>query len=143
MTEKRIIPNDILLGEVTRLLNGGQEVVILAKGYSMTPFIRNGKDSVVLKKMEDVNVGDIVLAQISDGKYVLHRIIEIKGNDITLMGDGNIKGTEKCRKEDISGTVCRIIKENGREVVPGKGVLWRRLKPIRRYILAIYRRIVK
>ncbi len=139
--EKKIIPNDILLGEVTKILAAGQEVILLAKGNSMLPFLHSEKDSVALQKKEDVSIGDIVLAQISEGHYVLHRIIAIDGEKLTLMGDGNIRGTEKCTKKDISGTVVRIIKASGKEFVPGKGRFWKMLKPVRRYILAIYRRI--
>ena len=143
MSEKRTIPNDILLGEVTSLLAGGQEVVIMTKGNSMLPLLRSEKDSVALRKKDDVEVGDIVLAYLGGGRYVLHRIIAIEGENITLMGDGNVQGTEKCHKTDISGTVVRILRPSGKEAVPGKGRFWRAIKPLRRYILGIYRRVIK
>lgn len=143
MNEKRVIPNEILLGEVTSLLAEGQEVVLLTKGGSMMPFLRSERDSVALRKLEKVEVGDIVLAHLGGGRYVLHRIIAIDGDNVTLMGDGNIKGTESCLKSDISGTVVRILKASGKEYVPGKGRWWRALKPFRRYILGVYRRIIR
>lgn len=143
MTEKRVIPNEILLGEVTSLLAEGQEVVLLTKGGSMMPFLRSERDSVALRKLEKVEVGDIVLAHLGGGRYVLHRIIAIDGENVTLMGDGNLKGTESCLKSDISGTVVRILKASGKEYVPGKGRWWRALKPFRRYILGVYRRIIR
>lgn len=143
MTEKRVIPNEILLGEVTSLLAEGQEVVLLTKGGSMMPFLRSERDSVALRKLETVEVGDIVLAHLGGGRYVLHRIIAIDGDNVTLMGDANLKGTESCLKSDISGTVVRILKASGKEYVPGKGRWWRALKPFRRYILGVYRRIIR
>ena len=143
MTEKRVIPNEILLGEVTSLLAEGQEVVLLTKGGSMMPFLRSERDSVALRKLEKAEVGDIVLAHLGGGRYVLHRIIAIDGDNVTLMGDGNLKGTESCLKSDISGTVMRILKASGKEYVPGKGRWWRALKPFRRYILGVYRRIIR
>ena len=143
MTEKRVIPNEILLGEVTSLLAEGQEVVLLTKGGSMMPFLRSERDSVALRKLDKVEVGDIVLAHLGGGRYVLHRIIALDGDNVTLMGDGNIKGTESCLKSDISGTVVRILKASGKEYVPGKGRWWRALKPFRRYILGVYRRIIR
>ena len=142
MTEKKVIPNDILLGEVTRILANGQEVILLAKGNSMLPFLRSEKDSVALRKKDDVEVGDIVLAHTLDGRYVLHRVTAVDGENVTLMGDGNIRGTEQCTKSGISGTVVRIVKASGREYEPGRGKLWKALRPFRRYILAIYRRII-
>ena len=98
---------------------------------------------MALRKLEKVEVGDIVLAHLGGGRYVLHRIIAIDGDNVTLMGDGNLKGTESCLKSDISGTVVRILKASGKEYVPGKGRWWRALKPFRRYILGVYRRIIR
>ena len=125
--------NEVLLEDAALLMEEGREV-------SMHPFIRGGKDSVRLKKMPSVEVGDIILVRLPGPRYVLHRVIEIDGDNVTLMGDGNIAGTESCKKDDVLGTVTTIIKK-GKEIVPGKGRFWRFLKPIRRYILAIYRRL--
>lgn len=144
---KITIPNDILIEEVADRLNAGQEVILLTRGYSMTPFLRNDKDSVLLYRKEPA-VDDIALARIhySNGGnretiYVLHRIIAIDGDVVTLMGDGNIRGQERCRKGDVLGCVKEIIRPDGSHVVPGNGRLWRRLLPIRRYLLFIYRRL--
>lgn len=141
--EKRIIPNDILLKEVTNLLSEGQEVIILTKGNSMLPYLRSEKDSVALRKKEDVEVGNVVLAHLGEGRYVLHRIFSINGDNVTLMGDGNIRGKEYCKKSDISGTVVRFIKASGKEKVPGKGRIWRLFLPFRRILLAFHRRILR
>ena len=145
MSEKKIIPNDILLGEATDLLARGIEVVLMTKGNSMLPFIRGEKDSVRLKKLDSYGVGDIVLAHIRDARgarYVLHRIISMDGDKLTLMGDGNLIGTESCMISDISGTVMEIIRPGDRGKKVNKATIWRKLLPVRRYLLAIYRRIV-
>lgn len=149
-TNKLIIPNAILLGEVERLLEEGRKVTILVKGNSMLPFITGGKDSVELEKCQEYQSGDIVLAEVSKGHYVLHRIISIEGNEpgakVVLMGDGNICGTEHCCRKHITGRVNKIIKKN-KEIDPNtpeerkKARLWKRLFPVRRWILAIYKRI--
>ena len=138
--DKRVLPNAVLLEEVATLLREGREVVIKPKGNSMLPFIRGDRDSVILRKMPTVEVGDILLVRFQ-GRYVLHRLIRRQGERLVLMGDGNIRGTETCTVADVLGTVIVIEKENGVRRVPGKGRLWRALKPFRRIILAIYRRI--
>ncbi|MBR1569828.1 MAG: S24/S26 family peptidase [Bacteroidales bacterium] len=138
--DKRILPNEILLEEAGSLLNEGREVTFTPLGSSMLPFIRGGRDSVRLRKKPDVEVGDIILVRLP-GRYVLHRLVRVDGDRLTLMGDGNIAGTESCTKADVMGTVVAVIKGN-KEVVPGKGRLWHTLKPFRRYILAIYRRLI-
>ncbi len=135
--DKKTLPNDIVLEEARTLLDEGREVCITPKGNSMLPFIRGDRDTVTLKRQQEVNVGDIVLARLPSGQYVMHRVIRRDGLSLTLMGDGNIRGTESCTAGDIIGTVVLI---NNRK--PGDGALWRRLKPVRRIILAIYRRII-
>ena len=134
--DKKVIPNGILLAEVGTLLEEGRDVSLTPLGRSMLPFIVGGKDTVTLRKLATIQVGDIVLAHLADTRYVLHRVISTDGDIITLMGDGNIIGTERCHKSDILGTVIAI---NGKK--PTKGVIWAKLKPIRRYLLAFYRLI--
>ena len=142
-----IVPNAILLGEVTSLLGEGKDVILMTKGNSMLPFIRGERDSVNLRKLDVVDVGDIVLAQVREGVYVLHRVFAVDGDIVTLMGDGNLKGKERCRRSDISGTAIEILRDDGK-VVDCRGRkafvlarIWRMLRPFRRYILAIYRRL--
>ena len=139
--DKVKIPNGVLFEEVAAVLQEGREAVILPTGKSMLPFIREGVDRVVLRKKDSFEIGDIVLAHFG-GRYILHRIVALDGDAVTLMGDGNLKGQEKGRTDEIVGTVSAIVRPDGRRRVPGKGRLWRALKPVRRYLLAIYRRLI-
>lgn len=138
--DKRVIPNTIILEEAGQLLEEGRTVRFTPLGNSMLPFIRGGRDNVVLSKKGSIEVGDIVLARLAGPRYVLHRVIKRDGDALTLMGDGNVSGTESCTVADIMGTAVEIGRD-GKTVIPGKARLWRALKPIRRYILAIYRRL--
>ena len=130
--DKRTLPNDILLGEVAAVLREGREAIITPTGNSMLPFIRGGRDRVVLRKQDEVSAGDIVLIH-TGGRYILHRIIQI---------DGNCRGIEHGTRAEIVGTVTEILRPDGRSVKPGTGRFWRFLKPFRRYILFIYRRLI-
>lgn len=134
------LPNDVLLSGAEAFLNEGRDVVLKTKGNSMLPFIRGDKDSVRLRRPDRLEVGDIVLVRLP-GRYVMHRIISCEGDDFVMMGDGNLVGTERFRRDEVVGKVVAIIKENGKEVPPGKGRIWKMLRPVRRYMLAIYRRI--
>ena len=130
---KVVVPNAILLGEVKSMLAEGKDVVIPTKGNSMLPFIRGGRDNV--------------LAEIREGTYVLHRVFALDGDTVTLMGDGNLRGVERCRREDIAGTAMSVLRDGSKEVdCRGRKAMrraraWRRLMPFRRIILGIYRRI--
>lgn len=137
--DQRVIPNDILLEDVASLLDEGRDVTLAPKGSSMLPFIMEGRDSVVLRRMPDVEEGDIVLARLEDHRYVLHRIMTVNRNRLTLMGDGNLGQTEICGKADVIGTVVSIVRGE-KKLRPTKGTLWKHLLPFRRILLGIYRR---
>jgi hypothetical protein len=139
--DKRTVANEILLEDAARLMEEGREVTFRPLGSSMLPFIRGGKDSVRLRKQPSVEVGDILLVRLAGPRYVLHRLIRKDGDRLTLMGDGNLSGTESCTVADVMGTVT-AIERGKRTVKPGKGRFWRFLKPLRRYILGIYRRLI-
>ena len=144
---RRELPNDAWLGEVSQMLREGKPYAIYVKGYSMRPFIEHMRDRVFLEKRDTYNVGDAVLAQIVPGHYVLHRIIEKHCDHLTLQGDGNVRGTERCLEEDVSGVVTQYIRPH--RTIPADDPqlvrrirLWRRLRPIRRFLLFIYKAIV-
>lgn len=141
---KKKISNEELIPEVIKLLSEGNTVTIRAKGNSMLPFIIGGRDSVALQKKETFVIGDIVMAEISPKLFILHRILKIEGEKITLMGDGNLSGVEVCCKEKICGHAIRIIHNGKRIDCNSKGErfkarIWRKILPVRRYLLFIYR----
>ncbi len=139
---KKCVNNDILIPEMADLLREGKDVRFTPTGVSMRPFIEGGKDVVVLRKLPTVSVGDIALAALQN-TYVLHRVIAIQNNNITLMGDGNIGNTEHCTLADILGTVIRIENARGRRKPLTRGRLWYHIRPCRRILLKIYRKLLK
>lgn len=139
------LPNEILLEEVASILVEGRDVELLTKGCSMLPFIIGDRDSVILRKIQydHLRPGDIVLARRCPGNYVLHRIVALDEDKVTLRGDGNVYGTEIVTREDVLGRVIAVVSPSGRKRIPGKAQLWRHTCPfVRRCFLAIYRRTV-
>lgn len=148
------VPNHILLAAVRDALREGHTATISVKGWSMRPFLENLRDKVLLVSPEGAKVGDAVLAEIKPGHFVLHRIIDIKTDAadstldaITLMGDGNIRGTEHCTRKDICGIVSLYIYPHKTVSADDPTLMkrihrWRKLLPVRRYLLAIYRATV-
>lgn len=140
--------NKEILSEIEGLVRDGLEVVFVPKGSSMSPFINGGVDRVLISRAESVAEGDIILALTEQGSHVLHRVEKVNGNMLILMGDGNLIGRERCRREDVIGKAVKIIKKD-REIdcqSPShlrKAAIWRSLLPIRRYLLAIYRRLYR
>ncbi len=136
-----------IIEEVARLVKEGKNVTFKAKGRSMLPFIKGEKDNIILVWADSVQVGDVVLAWVDDSHYVIHRIIAIDGQNLTLMGDGNLSGFEHCKIKDVAARVDYVVKTNGERIylyTPRQKCmarLWYYLRPVRRYLLAIYRRL--
>ena len=141
------VANDILIPELARLLNEKKEVRFTPSGVSMRPYIEGDKDSVILAPLtREPRVGDILLAQVEtmcgNKTYVLHRLIRIEGETMVLQGDGNLSGEERCNKADIIGRVIAIENPKGRRKMLTRGRLWYALRPVRKWLLKIYRKII-
>ena len=140
MTDNEIIE------EAIRLVREGVNVTLPVKGQSMLPFIIGGKESVILHRPGLIDVGDVVLAWVDGNRYVVHRIIKLDYDRVTLMGDGNLT-TEHCALSDIKARVPHVVSADNKKrdlynrwrMLGAK--VWYWLRPIRRYLLAIYRRL--
>lgn len=135
-----------IIRNAVQLVQEGLRVTFPVKGYSMLPFIIGGVESVDLVQPGDPQVGQVVLAWVDGCRYVVHRIVRIEGDGVTLMGDGNITGVEHCRKSDVAALALNVVTRRGRHCplyAPWRvraSRLWWRLLPVRRWILAVYRR---
>lgn len=141
------IENRKFLPEVITLLNEGHTVTLQLRGFSMRPFLEDNRDKALLSKAKDIQVGDAVLAETAPKHYVLHRIIKIQGETVTLRGDGNL-GTEVCHINDVHGLAIGFYRKGHTKLDKTNGIkwltyshIWTALYPIRRYLLAAYRRI--
>lgn len=146
---QRSISNRDFFDYVERTIEEGHSVTIPVKGVSMHPFIRNGKDKAVLSPFSEseIRIGAVVLFRYR-GAHVMHRIISRDGDQLTMQGDGNnIRNVEKAALSDVVALVRYIIKPSGRTVdllsaaQMRKFRLWSRLNPLRRYIMALDRRM--
>ncbi len=153
MTENKLhiiekkFANAQLLPEIIKLLEEGHQVTLSLRGFSMRPFLEDSRDKALLTRPTQVKIGDPVLAEIAKGHYVLHRVIKIEGETVVLKGDGNLS-TEVCTLQDIKASVIGFYRKGRKSLDRADGMKWRiyswtwmRLSPIRRYLLAAYRRI--
>ena len=142
----KVLPNDEILHALIALVDDGQRVILPVKGNSMLPFIIGGRESVEMVKPETIAVGDVVLAWINGNRFVVHRIIRIEGDQVQLMGDGNITAEEYCTISDVKARAEYVVTPKGRRrylYTPQRlrfSRLWSKLLPVRRWILAVYRR---
>lgn len=148
MSDLTHLTDEQIIGEAVRLVNEGLSVTMLVKGRSMLPFILGGRESVVLTRPGVIKPGDIVLARIDGTRYVLHRVMEVSDGRVELMGDGNLVGREVCRPEDVLARADEVVGEDGTHrrldtpKMQRRARWWRRLLPVRRWILAVYKRTI-
>ena len=139
---------NVMMAEIRQLISEGKRVSICAKGYSMNPFIMHMRDQITLGPWtdEDIRKGAVVLVKDIRGLYVVHRIIRREGSRITLMGDGNIGITETAHVNEIIGMMVGGTKKGRTFSVKSLSWrlyswIWKLLTPVRRYPLAIWRRL--
>ncbi len=94
--EQRVILTSLeeLSPVMVECMEAGSEVVLIVTGNSMRPFLASCRDQVVLKKCDvhTLQIGDVPLYRRPDGKFVLHRIVDIGASTYTMCGDAQ---TEK------------------------------------------------
>ena len=136
MNQARTIANRELFGIVRDTLLEGSTVRVAVNGQSMLPFFRSGS-TITLRPVreEDIRKYSVVMADAGDS-FVVHRIIEVGEEKVTLLGDGNYIGTESVSRDKIYGVVdCSAL-----HLFFAKIWLW--LRPVRRFPLAIFRRVL-
>lgn len=136
MKATRSISNRELFSIVRDTLLEGKSVRISVNGESMLPFFRSGSTITLHPvKKEDIRKYNVVMADAGHA-FVVHRIIEVGDDMVTLLGDGNYIGTERVSPDKIYGVVdCSAL-----HILFAKIWLW--LRPVRRYPLAIFRRVM-
>ena len=138
----------IMMQEIQQLISEGRTVSITAKGYSMNPFIRHLQDTITIGPWKDADIreGTAVLVRTTTGDYVFHRIIARNGDNLVLEGDGNVGLKEKATVDNVIG-IMHSITRGGREYTSESltwktySLFWRLLSPVKRYPLAIWRRL--
>ncbi|MBQ9236987.1 MAG: S24/S26 family peptidase [Prevotella sp.] len=140
------LPNEILIPEVARLVSEGKSVTLPLRGYSMRPYLEDGRDKGLLVKPDKpLKVGDVILAEIAPHRYALHRIVKIEGDDIVMYGDGNFS-PEHIKRSDVLAIAIGFYRKGSTRLdsvnAPLYKLYWRTwvaLRSLRRYLLILWR----
>lgn len=150
MYKTKYYDNNLLIPEIVKFVNEGRKVEMTIRGRSMRPFLEDGRDRVVLAQPLDIKVGDVVLAKTVEKQYVIHRLTKMDNSTglCELRGDGNLD-MEHCDRSDILAKIVTLIIGRRNKIVETESrrwkfysFIWVRLLPIRRYLLAFYRRVL-
>jgi signal peptidase len=111
------------LVEILRaVLDKGAPVRFQAKGFSMSPFIKN-KDVVTISPLHGKRpgLGDIIaFVHMETDGLCIHRIVRKKGGFYVTKGDNRSETAECVPRENILGFATRVERE-GKEVFLGLG----------------------
>lgn len=140
---------DIATNNIEELVEVGSLFKIVVRGYSMLPLLGFGRDTIILRRidtLEDIT-NRIVMFRSDKGRIVVHRVISVDGDMVSLRGDGNLYQVERIARKDVIAVLESVIRESGKEVsctTPqwhSKERVWLSLPLwIRRYTLALLRR---
>ena len=97
---------------IEEAISTGGEFRLFHRGKSMLPLLREGKDSVLLVKPDEIKKNDIVLFVRESGQFVMHRIVKIKGDEYIMCGDYQCVLEHGIKKENIVAKVKGIYRDN-------------------------------
>lgn len=128
-------------------LAAGQTVRYLPfRGVSMLPMLRQGKDSVELMPLpEKMKKYDLPVYQYPSGKYVMHRVVDVKADHYVCLGDNTLE-YEHIRPEWMIGLVSAFKRGEKRISVESAGYriycrIWVAIFPLRKFLTRVKRRL--
>ncbi|MBE6681199.1 MAG: hypothetical protein E7600_02790 [Ruminococcaceae bacterium] len=101
-----------LLPLICESIRDGGQFVFYPTGISMLPTVIPNEDCVVLVEPKNIKKYDLILFTRPNGKYVLHRIINIKNGEYIIKGD-NQNWTEKTTIDKVIAKVSEVRKKDG------------------------------
>lgn len=137
------IPNDILFAEVQAQIRKGKNVRLKVRGHSMLPLTRNNDEALLVPPTpQKIKKWMPVVARTEEMGIVLHRIVKIEGERITLLGDGNVGQFEHTTPEDIIAVVSHFYRgkrtlRTDTALMRLWSIMWYAVHPHRKRILKV------
>ena len=121
----RIVDIDAYMPVLRELLAQGRSVSLTVTGESMSPFLRHGRDQVLLECVTaPPGRGDMVLFQRRGGQYIMHRILRrLPDGNYALIGDGQQQVEAPIAPQQIFAVVTQVCRK-GTWIGP-KAFWWR------------------
>ena len=106
-----------LVPVIREVVASGGEFNLFTRGTSMRPTICEGVHSVMLGAPDKIEVGDILLYERESGDFVLHRLIRISGDKLTMCGDNQFVLEKGVLRSSVVAKVTVILRgENAQSV---------------------------
>ena len=98
------------------VVSRGSLFTLQAKGFSMSPFIRDG-DVLTISPLHGTSpgVGDVVaFIHPSIKRVFIHRVVRKRGDSYIMKGDNSLEGDSPVRAAKILGLVTNVVRGNKR-----------------------------
>ena len=107
-------------GLIREVLASGGEFRLYPHGTSMLPLLRQGRDSVTLRRVDSpIQKNDILFYQRPDGSFVLHRVRAVTPNGLTMIGDNQTLPERGVSPDWVIGRVTRIFRDDKEVICDG------------------------
>lgn len=143
MRDNGFIEGEALMRLVREQMAMGQVIRYLPfRGKSMLPMLRQGKDSVELSPLPaKLKKYDLPVYQYPNGKYVMHRVVEVKDEYYICNGD-NLLQMEIIYPHQLIAVVSAFTRAGKRVEVTDPGYrmycrFWCFVRPVRHFFLRI------
>lgn len=132
---------------VSQILAEGGSFVLTVTGNSMRPTLVPQRDQVCLTAPDKLRKGDIVFFRRRSGEYILHRILQVGPEGLTVNGDSQ-DWTETIQPDQVIGVVSRICRDGkwrDMDSVPVRlyGLLWPATRTLRPGLLQLKQKLRK
>lgn len=114
MNDKNIM-KDIRIEELIEI---GEIFEMVVTGDSMLPLLGVGRDRLVLRRINDQEdiTERIAMFRSDNQQIVVHRVIDVNNNIVTLQGYGNISRVERVERDRIIAVLEQVIRDNNKEI---------------------------
>jgi hypothetical protein len=144
----KVLPPEAAVERLLAIMDTGAAAPLVISGYSMSPFLVHGRDTVYLSKLRrPVNRGDMILYRRQDGTLILHRVWGMDARGYSLLGDAQTHMESGVREDQFLAMVTAVNRK-GKLLTPKSLIwlffekVWLRVIPLRRSVMACYDRIM-
>lgn len=119
------IQNNIIFEEACESIKHKRSVKLLFKDKSMEPFLKDGKDFIIISKIPEyykIKKGDVLLFQY-EGFYMVHRVYKIESENIIMKGDHQ-NLIETINKKDVAAYISCVEYSSGLRI-KSRSLLWK------------------
>ena len=95
------------------IINTQGKLIYTNKGDRMMPLIKEGRDLIVISKVNGrLKKYDVPLYKRDNGQYVLHRILKVRENDYVICGDNRYYKEYGITDKHIIGVLTAVIRKD-------------------------------